>query len=128
MADNDNIDVDLNFAIHPVRKDISKRVDSDAIKQSMRNIILTRYFERPFNPEFGCGIYDFLFENITPITILNMENAVRQALLNWEPRVEIIDVNIDAKPDQNEVEIQILYAELDREQPDELTVILQRTR
>ena len=70
-------DIDLNFQRHPVTNDIVKIEDVDAIKRSVKNLVQTNFYERPFHPELGCGVRDLLFENFTPITGIFLKRKIR---------------------------------------------------
>ena len=65
-------DLDLDFGLNPVTKDVNKLTDAEAIKRSVRNLINTNHFERPFHPEIGGNVRALLFENMTPLTALNL--------------------------------------------------------
>ena len=129
MATNSTYsDFDINFLIHPVRKTLSKKLDDDAVKQSAKNLILTKYFERPFEPDKGCGIHNFLFEPMTQLTATNMENAIRQVLNNYEPRVDIRRIDVIPNYPQNRYDVTLVFNILNQQQPTELNIILERLR
>ena len=128
MAKQQDLDLDLNFIVHPVRKDIAKKVDEEAVKQSVKNLVLTKYFERPFQPELGCGVHSLLFDNMTPITTQNIKRSIEQVINNYEPRVELLNVDVVPKYEQNTYEVTIVFALRNRERPVTLVVILERTR
>lgn len=103
------VDIDMNFGIHPISSDVSKRVDSNAISTALKNLIMTKVYDRPFHPELSSQVADMLFENITKSTMINLERAVRYVIQNFEPRVEVVDVNVNTQPDNNHLEIEIYY-------------------
>jgi phage baseplate assembly protein W len=70
--------------------------DEQDIDQAIQLILGTAPGERPMRPEFGCGVHDFVFDSIDANTIGNMEEAIREALLRWEPRIDVTDVKFDA--------------------------------
>jgi uncharacterized protein len=70
--------------------------DEQDIDQAIQLILGTAPGERPMRPEFGCGVHDFVFDSIDANTIGNMEEAIREALLRWEPRIEVRGVRFDA--------------------------------
>ena len=70
-------DLNLDFARHPVTNDLVKIEDVDAIKRSVRNLINTNFYERPFHPELGCGVRDLLFENYTPLTGIFIKRKIQ---------------------------------------------------
>ena len=90
-------DLDLSFNIHPVKKDINKHVDEQAVINSLKNIILTNHYEKPFNPDYGSNIRALLFENIDAITAITLEREILQTIENFEPRVSVSKVT--AVPD-----------------------------
>ena len=93
-------DLNLNFAKNPATKDISKLKDVEAVKRSVRNLILTNRFERPFHPEIGADIRALLFENMTPMTSSVIARKIQDTIENFEPRARL--VNVQAVPDAQE--------------------------
>lgn len=87
-------DLDLNFSRHPRTNDVSKRTDVSAIFASLKNLIKTSNFERPFHPEIGCQVHGLLFEQLTPDVIAAAERTIKYTVMNFEPRVELLDVTI----------------------------------
>ena len=81
-----------NFDIHPNKNDVAKLVNEDSIKNSIKNIIMTRRGERLYNPEFGSEIYNVLFENFSPQTEDELKSLIRTAIENNEPRANVIDI------------------------------------
>jgi phage baseplate assembly protein W len=108
-------DFDLAFRANPVTGDVALKKNEQAIKQSVLNILLTNRGERPFDPNFGSNITSQLFENFDPIVEAVLDEQIRTALGNYEPRVRVIRVNVDGSPDRNSmtvtVEIEILSPE-----------------
>ena len=82
-------DLDLNFAVTPGKKDVNKKKDIEAVKQSVRNLILTNHYERPFHPEIGSSVRSLLFENINPITTNILKRAIGEVITNFEPRARL---------------------------------------
>jgi len=121
-------DIDLNFKAHPVTKDIAKKTDVNAVKQSISNLINTRHYENPFEPEIGSNIHALLFENLTEIVKFTIEEEVKILIKNFEPRAEIIKVIIKELPDTNSVEASILFTILNSEKPETLNLILEKVR
>ena len=87
-------DLDLDFIPHPVTKDIVLKTDVEAIKRSVKNLILTNRHERPFHPEIGSGIRGVMFDLVSPTTAVVLQSEIRQVLNNFEPRVELIDIRV----------------------------------
>jgi phage baseplate assembly protein W len=115
----------LNFRPHPLTGDVSIKTDSNAVKQSVINIIKTNYYERGFNTTLGSNIIDSLFDNITELTIVTLKEAIIQTLNNHEPRVEVQDVHVTESGD-NGIQVTIIYNELNREDDLSLTIDLKR--
>jgi phage baseplate assembly protein W len=86
------IDLDLNFKLHPVTRDVSKRIDRNAIITSVINLCKTRNGERLFHPEIGCQANSLLFEPFTPDVKAAMERSIKYCIDNFEPRVEVTSV------------------------------------
>ena len=130
MARNTRIfsDLDLNFTKHPVTKDITRRYDDNAIKQSVKNLLLTRNFGRPFHSEIGSPIRQLLFDNPGPMFNVMLKRAVIDVINNFEPRVNIIDVRVDDYSDANEVYVTLEFTIVNTERPITLDLALERTR
>jgi phage baseplate assembly protein W len=130
MARNTRLftDIDLNFTAHPVTKDITRRFDENAIKASVKNLLLTRNFERPFHSEIGSPIRALLFELPGPMFSVMMQRAIIDVINNFEPRVEIIDVQINDNSDNNAVYVTLEFKIVNTERPITLDLTLERTR
>lgn len=130
MARNTRIfsDLDLNFTAHPVTGDISRRFDENAIKTSLKNLILTSNFERPFHSEIGSPIKRLLFEPATPMLPAMVKKAIVDLVNNFEPRVNLINVDVGLSPDNNALYVTIEFAIVNTERPITLDLILERTR
>ena len=102
-------DLDLDFTRNPVTSDIVKLQDVDAVKRSVKNLIQTNHYERPFHPEIGSDVRGLLFENMTPLTALNLERKVIEVLTNFEPRAKIVNVIAQPQEDANRYHIQISF-------------------
>lgn len=94
-------DLDLNFTVHPVKKDLLPKQDLDAVKQSVKNLILTNYFERPFQAKLGGNIRALLFEPVDSFTALALKKSIVDVLHEYEPRVDNIVVQISDYADEN---------------------------
>lgn len=121
-------DLDLNFTANPNTGDVSKRYDENAIKNSLKNLVLTSNFERPFHSEIGSPIRNLLFENYSPMLVLSMRRAIEDLINNYEPRVEVLDVVVDPYDDGNEIQIGILFKVRNTETTLAVAVTLERTR
>ena len=130
MARNARIfsDLDLNFTAHPVTKDISRKYDDNAIKQSLRNLILTSNYERPFHSEIGSQVRSLLFESASPMLAVSMRKAIFDLVNNFEPRVDLIEVLVNFNPDENYLYLKIEFKIVNTERPLTLDLVLERTR
>lgn len=102
-------DLDLFFKAHPITGDVTVKTDTDAVKRSVKNIILTNHFERPFKPNFGGSVRDMLFELNTSRKLRKVQNRLKETIEAFEPRVEDVQV-ILANEDSNELNITIHYS------------------
>lgn len=121
-------DVDLTFALNPLSKDVAIKYDDDSIKASIKNLLLTMNYERPFHPEIGSPIYGLLFELATPITAKVIETIVTQTLEAFEPRAQLNYVYVRAQPDQNAYDVTVNFSIINYYEPFEVKVLLQRLR
>lgn len=121
-------DIDLAFLSHPVTGKLTRKVNREAVKQSVKSLIMTDFYERPFKPLIGCGIRQLLFENFHPAIIQEMELAISEVIDNYEPRAELISVDIDARPDANALSISVVFYVINDSEPVVLDVILERVR
>jgi len=100
-------DLDFTFKQNPNTNDVGIKKNNASVIQSCLNILRTNHGERPFNYNFGANLRAYLFENMTSITAANISTSVNVALANWEPRIEVLNTNIQAKADENEVFITV---------------------
>jgi phage baseplate assembly protein W len=121
-------DLDLNFTIHPIRKDINKYVNEQAVIHSVKNLLLTNHYERPFNPDLGSNIRRMLFEPMDNITAANIEREIRETIANFEPRVQIITVQVAPNFDQNAFSVYMEFNIVNRTEPVSIRFLLQRIR
>ena len=102
-------DLNLNFNKNPATKDIAKLKDVEAVKRSVRNLILTNRFERPFHPEIGSDIRALLFENMTPTIQTLLTDRIRDVLDTYEPRAILSDVIVVGDMDKNQYGVTIKF-------------------
>ncbi|MAG28357.1 hypothetical protein CMI47_22760 [Candidatus Pacearchaeota archaeon] len=122
-------DLDLFFGKKSVSKDINKVTDIQAVKRSIRNLVLTNHYEKPFHPEIGSGVRDMLFEPMTPLTSHVLTRKIEDVIENFEPRARLISVTAFPNLDRNEYECTISFYVVNT--PTELvdlTVFLERLR
>ena len=122
-------DISLSFSPHPVTKDLPVLTNERAIVRSVRNLVETIPTERFFNSLIGTDIRDSLFDNYTAITPTIIEDQVRNTIRNFEPRVGEIGVEVDGLPDNNRLEVKVLFEINGLEVPTQsFTFILEPTR
>ena len=121
-------DLDLNFTIHPVRKDVSKTIGDMAVINSVKNLILTNHYESHFHPEIGSNIQKLLFENMDNITASAIEREITQTLNNFEPRVRINKVAVSPDFDNNSYAVGMEFYIINRTEPITIQFFLERAR
>ena len=122
-------DLDLFFDKKNVSKDITKITDIAAVKRSIRNLVLTNHYEKPFHPEIGSGVRDMLFEPMSLLTAHVLTRKIEDVIENFEPRAKIIGVLAQPNLDRNEYQVTINFFILNA--PTELvdlTLFLERLR
>ena len=122
-------DLDLFFNKKSVSKDIAKLTDIAAVKRSIRNLVLTNHYEKPFHPEIGSGVRDMLFEPMSALTAHVLTRKIEDVIENFEPRAKIIGVSAQPNLDRNEYQVTINFFVLNA--PTELvdlTLFLERLR
>ena len=102
-------DFDLSFSVNPITGDLGTKSDANAIQQSLKTLINTNFFERPFQLTLGCNIRSLLFEPISPVTANDMKTVINDVLVNYEPRIVVQNIEIRDNSDTNSYFITILY-------------------
>lgn len=102
-------DISLSFAKHPVTGDIAKLSDVDAVKRSVRNLINTNFYERPFHPEIGSDIRSTLFEPVSPSTASLLARHIEDCVINFEPRADLSNVIVTGDIDRNRYDVTIEF-------------------
>jgi len=102
-------DLDLDFGRNTVTNDVNKLTDVEAVKRSVRNLINTSHFERPFHPEIGSNVRSMLFEPMTPLTALNLQRKVQEVLVNFEPRIRLVQILANPNIDNNSYDLRIMF-------------------
>ena len=123
------VDLDLFFGRKSSNSDIQDLTNVKAVKRSIRNLILTNHYEKPFHPEIGSGVRDILFENMTPVTSIILAKKIEDVILNFEPRARLVGVRAEPILDRNSYEVTIEFYVVN--QPTELvdlSVMLERLR
>ena len=102
-------DFSLTFEKNAVTNDILALKNEAAIKESVKNIVLYNFYEKPFDPFFGGNIIGLLFENSTTTMELEIKNRIEQSVEIYEPRVTAVSVDVDFEPDRNELNCSVSY-------------------
>lgn len=113
---------------HPVTGKLIVKKNSEAVKQAVKNLILTNKFERPFRPELGSDVRSRLFDLFDPSTDSNIKYDVRVAMENYEPRAELLDVGVVSDPDTNEVRVNVTFRPVNTTAPVTAVISLDRVR
>ena len=121
-------DLDLDFGRNIVTNDVNKLTDVEAVKRSVRNLINTNHFERPFHPEIGGNVRALLFENMTPLTALNLQRKIEEVLSNFEPRAKITQILADPDIDRNGYRLEIKFYVIGIQNPITVETFLERLR
>jgi phage baseplate assembly protein W len=121
-------DFHKDLTTNPFSNDLALKTDEEAIKESLKNIILMDKGEKLFQPSFGGNIKAMLFELNSPATIKLIQEQLKSTINNYEPRVELISVEVYSLIDDNRVAIKIIYALRNREEPIQVEFILERVR
>ena len=121
-------DLDLNFAIHPITKDVNIYKAEYAVINSVKNLILTNHFEKPFQPEIGSNIRRLLFENVDSIMAAQIEREIEETITNFEPRVQISSVIAIHAPDENGYKVRLEFFVINNPDPITINFFLERIR
>lgn len=121
-------DIDMAFLANPVSKDISKKYNENSIKQSVKNLILTRNYERPFHSNIGSQISSLLFEPFTPMLSSLVKRTIENTINSHEPRVNLLDVSVLSTPDNNGLYVTIVFSIINTSTPISVDLFLERTR
>ena len=102
-------DISMSFETNPLNDDLVSLSDSSAIARSIRNIVFTSPGEKFFNPDFGSRISESLFENVDNVSALAIKDEIKSSIINFEPRVNLLDTIVIPNPDDNEMAVTIEY-------------------
>lgn len=121
-------DINLAFEKHPLTGDIVSATDVEAIKKSLRNLVMTDLYEVPFNPDKGTSLNGSLFENFSPITTEFLKTKINEMVDLYEPRIQVQKIVIFKKDDRNTLEVSIYFKILDLNRFEDITIFVERTR
>jgi len=121
-------DLDLNFIIHPVKKDINRHTNETAVVNSIKNLILTNHYEKPFQPDIGSNVRRILFENMDTITATTLQNEIAQTIRNYEPRVNISKLEVAPDFENNGFKVYMEFFVVNVTNPITINFFLERIR
>jgi phage baseplate assembly protein W len=121
-------DIDLTFTKKPVTNDVALRYDVQAVIASIRNLLMTRHYEKPFNSNIGSNIVGLLFEPMTSMTSNLLEREVRNVIQNFEPRAILKGVSVVAQESKNAYSVTITFFTENSTQAYNVSILLERTR
>lgn len=121
-------DLDLSLKIHPIRKDIIPLKDDNAIKNAIRNLLVSNFSDRPFQRDKGANLRALLFEPADTITEVAMVQNIRKVIRKYEPRVKVLKISVNNQADQNAYRIIVRFLIKEFDQQDNVEIILRRLR
>ena len=102
-------DISMSFETNPLNDDLIALKNSSAIARSIRNIVFTQPGEKFFNPEFGSRVSESLFEVVDDVSSIAIRDEIRSSIINYEPRVKLLDVAVIPNEDDNEMNVTVKY-------------------
>ena len=121
-------DIDFTFTRKPVTNDVALSYDSQAVTRSIRNLLLTKHYERLWNPDLGSNLSVLLFEPVTSISASSLKNEIKLMIENYEPRAKLNDVVVTPLPDKNAFNVYLNYFLENATLPTTITLLLERNR
>ena len=121
-------DLDLDFIANPNTGNLNIKKDDAAILRALKNVLFTSRFEKPFDPEYGSDIKRTLFEPIDSMFALDLQDIIKDSINNHEPRVELKEVVVDAKPDVNAYHVFLKFFIINSPVERQLDFLLERLR
>tara|TARA_B100000073_G_scaffold249739_1_gene209980 strand:+ start:71 stop:469 length:399 start_codon:yes stop_codon:yes gene_type:complete len=121
-------DIDLSFSQNPNTKDVNKKIDVQAVKQAIKILVNTQFYERPFNPKFGSQVRALLFDLMDEQTARILATTLQLAIENFEPRAKVEDIICRPNFEQNSYDIQILFFVVGVREQQSLELVLERLR
>lgn len=121
-------DIDFTFTKKPVTADVALSFDEQAVIRSIRNLLSTNHYERPFNPDLGANLNALLFEPISPLASSALETEITNTIKNYEPRASIQSVSVTSQPDYNAYNVTLSFFIENATLPTTVTLLLERNR
>jgi phage baseplate assembly protein W len=120
------LDLDLDFTRHPVTGDVSMKKDAEAVKRSVRNLVLMSKYDKPLKPQIDSRVSRLLFENATPITAMAIRSNIMDVLNRYEPRARINDVVVVFDEDNNAFNVSVSFLILNSRELSTVTIAIER--
>ena len=121
-------DLSFDFTANPQTGDVATVKDAVSVKRGIKNVLLTAPFERLFQPEFGSGIKNILFEPMTPLTEQRLSDACADAIDAWEKRASVIDITVITEEEYNRYRVAIKFSINNSLETEQVDVFLNRER
>lgn len=121
-------DFDLSFSQSPLTNDLAKKTDANAITQSVKSLLYTSYYERPFRPSVGSSIRKILFEPADFITMAELRSGIEEVITNYEPRINVRNIDIEDLAEMNAYGITIVYNIVNTTDARNINLTLKRLR
>ena len=121
-------DIDFTFTKKPVTADVALSYDTQAVIRSIGNLLSTKNYDRPFNPDLGSNMDSILFENFSPLTALDLEKEISDMIRNYEPRATLQNVTVNAQEDKNAYNVSLTFFIENATLPTTVTLLLERNR
>lgn len=121
-------DLNLDFIAHPMTGDVTILTDMNALIRSVRNLVLTSSYDRPFRPQLDSGIHRYLFEPMNSLTAVRIKNAIEKTVKQSEPRVELVDVVVASNEQKNSFDVSIVFRPKNVQETGQVTLTLERRR
>jgi phage baseplate assembly protein W len=121
-------DLDISFRKNPANNDIFILEDIEAVKRSVKLLVMTNFNERLFHPEIGSGVYSSLFDNFGPETRIMIEKSIKDVIKNYEPRARVIKVDVKEDIRNHHLNITIFFYVINVEDPISIKINLERVR
>lgn len=128
MANRNYSDVDLSFNVHPSTGDILRKEGEEAVKRSIRHLVLTNFYEVPFKPDFGSGVRGLLFNLSGSVNDFMIKQRIEEVIKKYEPRAKLIGVSVISRPSEKIVAAKIIFNVINTPEPVTLNLALERIR
>ena len=121
-------DIDFTFTKKPVTADVALSYNEQAVIRSIRNLLSTKHYDRPFNPDLGSNMDALLFENMSTSTSISVQKEIENVIANYEPRARLQDVKVSQQNDMNAYNVTLTFYVMGASLPTTVTLLLERDR